>query len=105
MRLEELGLIGNCQFSALIERSGSVVWCCLPRFDSAPVFAALLDESGGGRFCIGPADGAAGTQRYLENTNVLETRFTSAEGSFRVLDLAPRFMLHERSFRPTKLVR
>ncbi len=32
MRLEDLGLIGNCQFSALIERTGEVVWCCLPRF-------------------------------------------------------------------------
>ena len=26
MRLEDLGLIGNCQFSALVERSGAVVW-------------------------------------------------------------------------------
>lgn len=105
MRLEDLGLIGNCQFSALIERSGSVVWCCLPRFDSEPVFGALLDETEGGRFLIGPADGSAGVQRYIENTNVLETRFVNAEGAFRVLDFAPRFMLHERSFRPTKLIR
>jgi GH15 family glucan-1,4-alpha-glucosidase len=105
VQLEDLGLIGNCQFSALIERSGSVVWCCLPRFDSEPVFGALLDEAAGGRFLVGAADGSLGVQRYIENTNVLETRFSSAEGVFRVLDFAPRFMLHERSFRPMKLVR
>lgn len=46
-----------------------------------------------------------GTQRYLPNTNILETRFEDADGAFRVLDFAPRFMQHERSFRPTKFVR
>ena len=74
MRLEDLGLIGNCQFSALVHRTGNIVWCCLPRFDSEPVFASLLDEAAGGSFVVGAADGRPGTQRYLPNTNVLETR-------------------------------
>jgi len=104
-RLEDLGLIGNCQLSALVARSGEIVWCCLPRFDSEPVFARLLDAEHGGGFLVGPADGAQGEQRYLENTNVLETTFRSPDGVFRVLDLAPRFLLHERTFRPTQLVR
>jgi GH15 family glucan-1,4-alpha-glucosidase len=105
MQLEDLGLVGNCQFSALIERSGSVVWCCLPRFDSEPVFSTLLDERDGGSFGVAAADGRPGTQRYLENTNVLETRFESPTGAFRVLDFAPRFVLHDRVFRPTQLIR
>jgi GH15 family glucan-1,4-alpha-glucosidase len=105
MELASLGLIGNCQVSALIHRDGSLVWCCLPRFDSPPVFGALLDERSGGRFAIGPADEASGVQRYVPNTNVLETRFDSVDGSFRVLDFAPRFTLFDRSFRPTKIVR
>ena len=46
MRLEDLGLIGNCQFSALVERSGAVVWCCLPRFDSEPVFSTPAGRPG-----------------------------------------------------------
>jgi GH15 family glucan-1,4-alpha-glucosidase len=46
MRLENLGLIGNCQFSALVHNSGDIVWCCLPRFDSEPVYSALLDANG-----------------------------------------------------------
>ena len=105
MLLEDLGLIGNCQYSALIDRTGAVVWCCLPRFDSEPLFSALLDARRGGSFLVGPAGGEKGTQRYLENSNVLETTFRSADGAFRVVDLAPRFTLHERSFRPTQLVR
>ena len=105
MRLEDLGLIGNCQISAHIARTGAVAWCCLPRFDSEPVFSSLLDEESGGSFLIGPAEGGQGIQRYVENTNVLETRFDTASGSFRVLDFAPRFLLFERLFRPTKLFR
>src|SRR3954470_9684954 len=105
MSVADLGLIGNCQIAALVDRAGSIVWACLPRFDAPPVFAALLDDAAGGRFRIGPADGARGVQRYLPNTNVLETCFETAGGSFRVLDLAPRFLHNERSFRPTMLIR
>jgi GH15 family glucan-1,4-alpha-glucosidase len=103
--LEDLGLIGNCQISALIERSGALVWSCFPRFDSEPLFGTLLDHENGGSFVVAPASGALGTQRYLENTNVLETTFEDASGAFRVLDFAPRFMLHDRVFRPTQLYR
>ncbi|MGA2571284.1 MAG: glycoside hydrolase family 15 protein [Terracidiphilus sp.] len=105
MRIEDLGLIGNCQFSALVHRSGEIVWCCLPRFDSEPVFSTLLDEQDGGCFRIGPADGEAGSQRYLPNTNILETIFHSATGSFRVIDFAPRFIHYDRAFRPVQMYR
>lgn len=105
MLLEDLGLIGNCQFSALVHRNGSVVWCCVPRFDSEPVFASLLDEADGGSFLVAPADGELGTMSYLENTNILETRFDTKTGSFRVLDFAPRFSQYDRIFRPTQIMR
>jgi GH15 family glucan-1,4-alpha-glucosidase len=105
MRLENLALIGNCQISALVERTGSILWCCLPRFDSEPVFSALLDHREGGRFVIAAADDVLGTQRYIENANILETTFESAGGTFRVLDFAPRFILYDRVFRPTQLFR
>src|SRR5687767_1458252 len=105
MTLADLGLIGNCQVSALVRRDGHIVWSCMPRFDSPPIFGALLDEKEGGRFAIMPADEQLGVQRYLPNTNVLETRFDGPDGAFRILDFAPRFILHGRSFRPTKLLR
>jgi GH15 family glucan-1,4-alpha-glucosidase len=105
VRLEDLGIIGNCQFAALAHRNGAIVFACLPRFDSEPIFASLLDAKDGGALTIEPASGVLGVQRYLDNTNVLETRFTDAEGSFRVLDFAPRFLQFERSYRPTKIIR
>ncbi len=104
-RLEDLGLIGNCQLAAHVARDGRIVWACLPRFDSPPVFAALLDDEAGGAFTVAPAGGGQGTQRYLPNTNVLETRFAGPDGAFRVLDFAPRFRLYDRMFRPPLLVR
>jgi GH15 family glucan-1,4-alpha-glucosidase len=105
MQLEHLGLIGNCQLSALVNHNGEIVWCCLPRFDSEPVFSTLLDEKEGGRFLVGPADGEIGQQSYIDNTNILETRFETPSGSFRVLDFAPRFVQYDRTFRPTQIFR
>jgi GH15 family glucan-1,4-alpha-glucosidase len=103
--IEDLALIGNCQISALVERSGSLVWCCLPRFDSEPVFSRLVDPGHGGHFEVTAAEGAKGQQRYIENTNVLETVFECRDGSFRVVDFAPRFWLHGRIFRPRQILR
>ncbi|MEW6363585.1 MAG: glycoside hydrolase family 15 protein [Acidobacteriota bacterium] len=105
MRLEELGLIGNCQFAALVHQSGEIVWCCLPRFDSEPVFSTLLDARHGGRFLVAPAGGESGKQRYLPNTNVLVTEFRASDGAFRVIDFAPRFGQYGRRFHPTQIVR
>src|SRR5688572_19546493 len=105
MVLEDLGLIGNCQYSALVSRAGEVVWCCLPRFDSEPLFSTLLDEKDGGRFSIAPAGGGLGKQHYLTNTNILCTTFDVPDGRFRILDFAPRFQLYGRHFRPTQLHR
>jgi GH15 family glucan-1,4-alpha-glucosidase len=50
----------------------------MPRFDSEPVFGALLDEDHGGSFDIRPADASTGVQRYLPNTNVPRARFCPA---------------------------
>jgi GH15 family glucan-1,4-alpha-glucosidase len=104
-RLEDLGIIGNCHYAAHVSRAGDVVWCCLPRLDSEPIFATLLDPVEGGRFTVAPASGVLGEQAYLPNTNVLVTTFADEDGAFRVVDFAPRFIQHQRSFRPTQLYR
>jgi Domain of unknown function (DUF5911) len=48
LALEDLGLIGDGTTSALVGLDGSVVWLCIPRFDSEPVFSGLLDHAKGG---------------------------------------------------------
>jgi GH15 family glucan-1,4-alpha-glucosidase len=105
MQLERLGVIGNCQFAALIECTGEVVWCCLPRFDSEPVFSTLLDSRQGGRFVVGPAGEEPGEQSYIYNTNILKTTFETISGKFEVVDFAPRFEQYNRTFRPVQLFR
>src|SRR5258705_2575625 len=104
-RLEQLGLIGNCQGSALVANDGTLCWCCLPRFDSEPVFGALLDAQRGGRFAVGAADGRSGIPSYLPNTNILVTDFEDEGGRFRLTDWMPRFEQHGRVFRPTMILR
>ena len=99
-----LALIGNCSYNALL-RNGSVEWMCWPRPDSSFVFGPLLDEQRGGGFAIEGVDATEIRQEYLENTNVLRTVFRTQSGEFELLDFAPRFVLHDRSFKPQMLVR
>jgi len=102
----DLGLIGNCSFSALIDSRAAVRWMCWPRFDSSFIFGSLLDEKKGGTFSIMSHHPQTVTeQAYLENTNILVTRFESPDGAFEVTDFAPRFVLNERHHKPLMLFR
>jgi len=90
MKIEDYALIGDLQTSALVGRNGSVDWLCLPRFDSAACFAALLGEEGHGRWLIAPAGEVSGSsRRYREGTLILETDFETAEGAVRLVDFMP----------------
>lgn len=100
----ELGIIGNGTVAALIDPTATVQWLCLPRFDGEPVFNQLL--GGGGRFSIMLADQVSCEQRYVNNTAILETILTAADGSsVKVTDFAPRFADRGRVFRPASIVR
>jgi alpha,alpha-trehalase len=71
--ISDYGVIGDCRSAALVGLDGSIDWCCFPRFDSPSVFAAILDAGKGGHFAITPQETYSATQRYLDNTNILET--------------------------------
>src|SRR6185437_7991097 len=90
IRIEDYALIGDLQTSALVGRNGSVDWLCLPRFDSASCFTALLGEEKHGRWLIAPAGKVRSvSRRYREGTLVLETDFETADGTARVIDFMP----------------
>lgn len=85
------GLIGNCRSAALISRDGSLDWCCLPQFDSASVFAKILDQKQGGSFEIITKYNYEITQSYRANTAILVTRFSDGENIFELHDFMPRY--------------
>ncbi|MEJ7930405.1 glycoside hydrolase family 15 protein [Ramlibacter sp. AN1015] len=103
----DLGVIGNCAFSALVDARGAIVWCCLPRFDGDPVFNALLDPSeNGSTWAIELEDFERSEQQYEPNTAILRTRLYDRQGQgIEISDFAPRFINRGRTFRPLTLVR
>lgn len=84
--ISDYGVIGNCHTAALISRKGSIDWLCLPRFDSASLFARILDLEKGGFWSIQPAIQFESDHEYLDSTNVLKTMFTCNGGKAQLLD-------------------
>src|SRR5438132_5129021 len=82
-------IVGDCRSAALISRDGSVDWLCWPQFDSASLFAAILDEDRGGRFAIAPTGPFRSERGYLGETNVLQTRVFAASGGLTLTGLMP----------------
>ena len=91
MRIEDYALIGDLQSAALVNVEGGVDWLCLPRFDSAACFAALLGTEAHGRWLLAPAGAVTGrSRRYRPGTLVLETELETADGAVRLIDFMPR---------------
>jgi GH15 family glucan-1,4-alpha-glucosidase len=78
--LDQHALLSDCGAAALVTSAGSVDWLCLPRFDSPPVLARLLDQAAG-HFLIAPAiGGSASRRRYRPSGLVLETIWGAPDG-------------------------
>jgi GH15 family glucan-1,4-alpha-glucosidase len=87
--IAEYAFISDCHSSALISRTGSIDWCCMPRIDSAPCFGRLLDWQRGGYCRLAPIEAAEISRRYLDDTLVLETVFEGRGVRARILDFFP----------------
>src|SRR5262245_19641797 len=101
-----LGVIGNCAYTAHIDTTANVRWLCWPQFDSRFVFGGLLDHEKGGDCFVRPdSENFSAQQYYVANTNVLCTEFKCSDGHFKVLDFAPRFRQYDRYYKPLMMVR
>jgi len=106
----DLALIGNGAIGALIDADGTVVWCCLPRFDGDPVFGSLLGGDSkperAGRFAIELVGVVRTEQQYATDTAILVTRcYDKKGGAIEITDFCPRFDRDGKLFCPTTLVR
>ncbi|PKA99938.1 GH15 family glucan-1,4-alpha-glucosidase [Flavobacteriaceae bacterium MAR_2009_75] len=102
----DYGIIGNCRSAALISKTGSIDWCCLPEFDSSSVFAKLLDEEIGGSFSFTVNESYEVKQQYIEHTALLLTSFSDGENAFEVYDFMPRYHNVEGGYHaPPEIVR
>ncbi|MGB7784974.1 MAG: glycoside hydrolase family 15 protein [Salinimicrobium sp.] len=94
----DYGIIGNCKSAALVSRDGSMDWCCLPNFNSASVFAKLIDDEKGGSFSFIVDESYTTSQKYLWKTNILCTTFLSDRDAFQIIDFMPRYREENGSF-------
>src|SRR5262245_56843322 len=104
----DLAIIGNCRTAALLDGRGLIVWWCLPRFDSDPIFSRLLTGNEEKGFCDITLDGtpAQSQAAYVRNTAIVETVLSdTAVNAIRITDFTPRFRRFERSFNPPQLFR
>jgi GH15 family glucan-1,4-alpha-glucosidase len=90
LNLEDYGIIGDTHTAAVVGLNGSIDWMCLPRFDSAACFAALLGGEENGCWRIAPVQPCQEiSQQYRPDTLILETHFATAEGTVRLIDWMP----------------
>jgi alpha,alpha-trehalase len=83
--IADYGLLADCNSAALVDRYGSIDWLCLPRYDSASIFARILDPAAG-HWSIRPRGSFSSERRYLPGTLVIETTFTTDTGVVRLTD-------------------
>ncbi len=88
--IESYAVIGDLHTVALVSKSGSIDWLCLPHFDSEACFASILGDESNGHWTIAPTSNIeAVSRRYRPGTLVLETEISSEQGIIRVTDFMP----------------
>jgi len=88
--IEQYAVIGDRRTAALVGTNGSVDWLCLPQFDSAACLAGLLGTDDHGHWQLEPTERYETERRYIGDSAVLETTFTTDDGVVTLTDLMPR---------------
>jgi GH15 family glucan-1,4-alpha-glucosidase len=78
--------IGDGRTVALVATDGRIDWLAVPELDGITVLGAILDPERGGFFALEPVEEHEVERRYLPQSNVLETTFTTAGGVAVVQD-------------------
>lgn len=86
-KIEDYALLSDLNTGVLVSKLGSIDWACVPRFDSAACFAALLGGPEHGRWKLYPEGKVTRTERrYRDGTMVLETDFETEDGAVTLVD-------------------
>jgi GH15 family glucan-1,4-alpha-glucosidase len=106
--IEEHAIVGDGRSAALLDRAGALTWLAWPAFDAPAVCAAILDPARGGYLRVAPAGGGRALRAYLDETNVLVSRFETGSGTLRLVDfmaLAGEAELRRASYPEHELLR
>lgn len=115
----QLASIGNCAFSALLDKKGQVVWACFPRFDGDPIFCNLVRKTNAGQsapkgtssneigfFDVCLSNFSHSEQSYIRNSAVVSTKlYDKHNQALEIIDFVPRFQSWDREFRPNMMIR
>ena len=82
--IEDYAVLGDGRTVALLASDGGIDWWPFPTLDSPPVVAAVLDPDRGGCLTVAPSGDYQVARRYLDDTNVVETVYTTGSGVIRV---------------------
>jgi GH15 family glucan-1,4-alpha-glucosidase len=105
-----IGLVGNCQVASFIDGRATMVWACMPQFDSDPIFCRLLRDDNEfdlpGFFEVELVNFSHSEQVYQTNTAILDTvLYDTNGGAVCITDFAPRYEYVGRMFTPMMLAR
>ncbi len=98
--IRDYAIIGNLRSAALVSKDGSIDWLPAPFIDSPSIFASILDDKKGGFWSINPRGKFSSTQKYINHTNILVTKFKTKGGIAELLDFIPIEPEKERKILP-----
>ena len=97
--IEDYAIIGDTITVALVDMGGSIDWWCVPRVDSGACFSALLGDPEHGRWLLRPKGEFTSVRRYVPETLILETEYTTPTGRAVVTDFMSPGEEHTTIFR------